>query len=350
MPNVQTSYQHIKKAERLEIVILLRKGYSYRDIAKALGRSKSAIGKEVKSNTVKGKYDPAKANLKAWTRRKYSKYQGMKVVRDNQLRSYVEEKIKSDWSPDEIAGRLKEVDTHLTYASHRVIYKFVHSAYGGCGLEQHLRHHRKRKKYLKVTQLTDRVFIDQRPQIIEEKQRFYDWEGDFIVSGKNGSGALLVLYERKSKLVIIRKLKTRSPSLVSRIFKEITGGEIRFNSLTLDNDIAFRKHSVLSKSLGAPIYFCHPYHSWEKGGVENMNKLIRQYIRKGSDISKFSEEYVSEVEGKLNNRPRKSLGYKTPLEILAESNQFQTVKFFDIINLNLLQQKTAQTVRLEGLI
>lgn len=346
MPNSQKNYQHLKKAERLEIAILLKKDYSIREIAGVLKRDPGAISREIRANSVNGKYDPTKANLKAWTRRKYSKYQGMKVVRDWRLRNFVEAMIKADWSPDEIAGRLREVETELTYASHRVIYKFVHSHYGGYNLEKHLRHAKRRKKYLKVTQLTDRVFIDQRPQIIEEKQRFYDWEGDFIVSGKNGSGALLVLYGRKSQLVIIRKLTTRSPSLISRIFREITGGEIRFNSLTLDNDIAFKKHLILSESLGAPIYFCHPYHSWEKGGVENMNKLIRQYIPKSSDISKFSEEYIREVESKLNNRPRKNLGYKTPLEILAENNQFQTIRYFDIINLKLLKQKTAQVLHL----
>lgn len=348
MSNVKKNYQHLKKTERLEIAILLKKGYSYREIANALKRSKSTLAYEINLNKVNGVYDPVKANQKAKTRRKYSKYQGMKIVDNLDLRNYVEEKIKADWSPEEIAGRLKNIDTQLTYASHRVIYKFVHSAYGGYNLENHLRHNKRRKKYLPVTKLVDRTFINQRPQIIQEKQRFYDWEGDFIVSGKNGFGALLVLYERKSQLVIIRKIMSRSPKVVNQIFKEITGGEICFNSLTLDNDISFKKHLELSQIIGALIYFCHPYHSWEKGGVENMNKLIRQYIPKRSDISKFSEEYILEVETKLNNRPRKNLSYKTPLEVLKENNQFQTIKYFDIINSKLLKQKTAQTVRLGG--
>ena len=346
MPSTKKSYQHLKKVERLEIAILLEKKYSIREIAGVLNRDPGTISREIRANSVKGKYDPTKANLKAWTKRKYSKYQGMKVVRNSRLRDYVEEKIKTDWSPDEISGRLKKVDTHLTYASHRVIYKFVHSPYGGYNLEKHLRHQRKRRKYLPVTKLKDRVFIDQRPSIIEEKQRFYDWEGDFIVSGRQGKGVLLVLYERKSQLGIIRKIESRSPKVVSQVFKEITGGEIHFNSLTLDNDIAFRKHQLLSKTIGAPIYFCHPYHSWEKGGVENMNKLIRQYIPKSSDISKYSEKYIREVEMKLNNRPRKNLNYQTPLEVLRENNQFEAIKYFDIINIKLTKQKTAKVLRL----
>jgi transposase, IS30 family len=348
MPNVQKSYSHVKKAERLEIAILLKKGYSYSDIANALGRGKSTISEEISNNKVRGKYDPLKADQKAKTRRKNSKYQGMKIASHLKLRDYVEEKIRDDWSPEEIAGRLKNVDDYLPYVSYLGVYKFVHSHYGGYALEKHLRHSKKRKKYLSLTKLTNRVFIDQRPLIIEEKQRFYDWEGDFIVSGKNGFGSLLVLYERKSQLVVIKKITNRSPKLVNQIFKEITGGELHFNSLTLDNDIAFRKHPLLSKIIGAPIYFCHPYHSWEKGGVENINKLIRQYIHKRSDISKYSEEYILKVQTKLNNRPRKNLGYKTPLEVLRENNEFQPLKYFTTINLNLTKQKTAQTVRLEG--
>lgn len=342
MPSIKKSYLHIKKAERLEIAILLEKKYSIREIAKTLGRSPGGICQEIKNNSVGGKYDPFKANHKAWVKRKYSKYQGMKVVKDLNLRDYVEEKIKKDWSPEEISGRLKKVDTHLAYASHRVIYKFIRSPYGGYNFQRHLRHNKKRKKYTKIAQLKDRVFIDQRPSIIEEKQRFYDFEGDFIVSGKKGSGALLVLYERKSQSGTIRKVVNKSPKVINKIFYQLTGGELYFNSLTLDNDITFRKHQTLSKIIGAPIYFCHPYHSWEKGGVENFNKLIRQYIPKGSDISKFSEDYIQEIEDKLNNRPRKNLDYKTPLEVLKESSQFQLANYFNITSVNLAKQKTAK--------
>jgi|SRR3989339_20373 len=346
MLSTKKSYSHIKKAERLEIAILLKKSYSIREIAGVLNRNPGTISREIKNNKVNGKYDPTKANLKAWTKRRCSKYQGMKIVRDIKLRNYVEDSIKDDLSPEQIAGRLREVDTHLTSASHRAVYKFIHSPYGGYQLEKHLRHQKKRKHYAKVTQLADRVFIDQRPDIIEEKLRFYDWEGDFIVSGRDGTGVLLVLYERKSQLGVIRKIESRSTEVVSQVFKEITGGEINFNSLTLDNDIAFRKHPILSKIIKAPIYFCHPYHSWEKGGVENFNKLIRQYIPKSSDISKFSKEYIQEIETKLNNRPRKSLNYKTPLEVLRENKQFQILNYFDIINLNINKQKTAQVLHL----
>ncbi len=342
----QQKYHHIKKAERLEIAILLEKGYKIREIARVLKRSPGTISEEINNNSVKGKYDPHKAQHKAYVKRKYSKYQGMKVVEDSQLRSYVEEKLTKDWSPEQIAGRLREVDRNIKYASRGAIYKFVYSVYGRL-LEQHLRYKgkkRKRSKKAKVTQLKNRVFIDKRPKIISKKQRFGDWEGDLIVSGKSGKGVLVVLYERKAMYTVIKRLLTRNCNLINQYLKEMTGGFICFNSLTIDNDISFRKHEKLSQLLGAPIYFCHPYHAWEKGGVENINKLIRQYIPKGSDISKYSEDFIKEIEIKLNNRPRKSLRYKTPLEVMLENNQFKTSEDFGIINVN----KNAQAVRLEG--
>jgi len=341
------NYKHITKTERLEIALLKERGYSNRDVAKALKRSPNTISLEIAKNSVRGKYDQHKAQHKAYVKRKCSKYQGMKIVEDGQLRNYVEEKLKEDWSPEEIAGRLKEIDKHIKYASRGAIYKFVYSVYGRL-LEQHLRYKgkkRKRGKRVKVTQLKNRVFIEKRPKIVAKKQRFGDWEGDFIVSNKTGKGVLIVLYERKAMYVVIKKLLSRNCAIVNRYVKEMTGGFVCFNSLTIDNDISFRKHEELSELLGAPVYFCHPYHSWEKGGVENINKLIRQYIPKGSDISRYSDKYIREIETKLNNRPRKSLGYKTPLELMLKNNQFKTLKDFGIIRKT---KKHLSGVLLEG--
>jgi len=341
------NYKHIKETERLEIALLKEKGHSNRDIAKMLERSPNTISLEINNNSVRGRYDPRKAQHKAYAKRKYSKYQGMKVVGDSQLRNYIEEGLEKDWSPEEIAGRLKEVDRHIKYASRGAIYKFVYSVYGRL-LEQYLRYRgkkRKRSKRVKVTQLENRVFIEKRPRIVAKKQRFGDWEGDFIVSGKSGKGMLIVLYERKAMYVIIKKITARSCAVVNRYIREMTGGFVCFNSLTIDNDISFRRHEELSGLLGAPVYFCHPYHSWEKGGVENINKLIRQYIPKGSDISGYSDEYIREIETKLNHRPRKSLNYKTPLEVMLKNKQFKTLENFGII----IKQKTPIAgVLLEG--
>lgn len=248
----------------------------------------------------------------------------MKVVSDIELWNYIENKIKQDWSPEAIAGRIESIDTRIKSISAKGIYKFIYSVYGR-NLERYLAYQGKKKKFKsaqKVHQLIDRIFIDKRPKIIDKRRRFGDWEGDFIVSGKNGQGVLLTLYERKARYTLIKKMANRKIDEVHKIICELTGGII-INSLTLDNDIVFRKHKELSEILGIPIYFCHPYHSWEKGGVENTNKLIRRYIPKGSDISQYSDEYIQMVEDKLNNRPKKCLNFKTPNEIMKENDLFK---------------------------
>jgi len=345
-------YSHIKKTERLEIAILLKKGYSIRSIAKVLKRGIGSISDEIKRNSTNNKYNPLKANHKAYVKRKYAKYQGMKIVNNIELRNYVEKKLKEEWSPEQIAGRLKEIDKHIKYASHNAIYKFIHSSYGkidGNKLTKYLKYRNRkyRKRKSKLKKLQDRTFIDNRPNIINNRERYGDWEGDFIVSGKRGKGVLLVLHERKSRYIIIRKIMSRKTKVVNDYMKNMIGGLIHFESLTLDNDISFTKHKQLSSMLDAPIYFCHPYHSWEKGGVENSNKLIRYYVPKGTDISRFSIENIERIEYKLNNKPRKCLNYKSSLEVMKEEKQLNDLYIFNI-NQKIKVNKKNQAVRLGG--
>lgn len=337
-PKKEKTGTHITKSDRSEIEILLGKKFSQRKISLALGKSHDAVGYEVRENSVNGFYDAIKTDQKAYVARKYSKYQGMKVNEDDVLETYVREKMHLDWSPEEISGRIKYVDKKIKYASAKAIYKYVYSAFGRL-LEKFLRYKGKWKKgrgRQKVTELKDRVFIQNRPKIIEKRRRYGDWEGDFIVSGKNGSGTLLVLVERKTRYVVIRKLMSRDTQTVNLAIYEMTGGMVYFNSLTIDNDISFRRHAELSRMLNAPVYFCQPYHSWEKGSVENMNKWIRQYVPKGSDISKLSDEYIDFIEERLNNRPRKCLEFRTPFEVMKRSHQFKKeVRIMDaIVNKN----------------
>lgn len=318
----ERKYIHISLVERKEIEILLHKGRSKNYIAITLQRGKGTISEEIKHNSVNGIYNAKKAHHKAYVRRKYSKYQGMKIVEHRKTRDYVEKHLRDDQSPETIAGRMKEVDTHIPYAGKGAIYKFVYSVYGR-QVERFLYHkavHKKSGPKRKQSMITDRVFIGERPQYIDDRRDFGDWEGDFIVSSPGCSSVLLVLHERKSKYTIMKKLTTRNNDEVNKTIYEITGGIVCFNSLTLDNDIAFKKHKELSEMLGVDIYFCEPYKSWQKGGVENMNKQIRRYIPKRTDISKLSEERIKEVENKMNNKFRKCLNYKTAYEIMQENN------------------------------
>jgi len=316
----QGGYRHLATVDRQQIGLYLKEGKKLRRIAKLIGKGRSTVSYEVTANSVRGNYDWKKADAKAKLRRRQSKYQGMKVVDRPELRKFVVAKLKEDWSPEEISGRIRYVEKWLPYVSAKGIYKFVASVYGR-QVERFLRCKGKKKKggsRQKVSQLKDRVFVDKRPKSVAKRRFFGDWEGDFIVSGRSGTGVLLVLVERKSRYVIIRRLLTQTSDQVNAVIAQVLGGIILFRSLTLDNDIVFRKHKVLSALLGRPVYFTHPYHSWEKGTVENMNKWIRQYVKKGSDISQYSEKYIQFVEDRLNDRPRECLKSRTPREVFEK--------------------------------
>lgn len=316
-------YEHISLIERKEIEMLLKKSRSQNYIARTLKRGKGTVSEEIKNNSVNKIYDAKKAHHKAYVKRKYSKYQGMKIVENKETRDYVEKHLKNDQSPETIAGRMKVLDTNIPYAGKGAIYKFIYSVYGR-PLEKFLYNKavckKSGQKRGKQNKLTDRIFIDERPKYVDDRRDFGDWEGDFIVSPKDGSGVLLVLHERKSKYTIIKKLMTRNNEEVNKAIYKITGGIICFNSLTLDNDIAFKKHKKLSELLDVNIYFCEPYKSWQKGGVENMNKQIRRYVPKKTDISKVSEIRIQEIEDKMNHKFRKCLNYKTAYEVMKENN------------------------------
>lgn len=183
--------------------------------------------------------------------------------------------------------------------------------------EQKTKHkRRKRPGYLPPGDL--KVSIDDRPPEITNRERVGDLEVDFIVSGKAGSGYLLTAADRKLRVGFARRILPVSVGAVLRALLDIQRQFPELKSITTDNDILFRYHKQLERALGVPFYFCHPYSSWEKGSVENYNGQARKYIRKGSDISQYHEEYVALVETKLNGRYMAVLGYKTPQEALDE--------------------------------
>lgn len=220
-------------------------------------------------------------------------------------------------SPEGISGRLKYQEKLLPYVSKDVIYQFLRSPYGKIiGLK--LKKKKRPKGRRKVTELKDRTFIDKRPKIIESRARIGDAEADFIVSGRGGKGILLTMACRKIRVAFLEIIYDVSVDEVHKSFLKIKRRFPEIKSITTDNDILFRMHKTLEKLLKLKIYFCHPYHSWEKGTVENLNKQIRKYIPKGSDLSKYDEEFVSLVEEKCNQRFMKLLKYKSPEEKLKE--------------------------------
>lgn len=317
-------YKHLGKIDRMEISILLKKGYAVADIAKEIRRHPSTVYREIKRNKVDGIYQSSKADHKAYVRRKESKYQAMSIIEDMKLREFIETKLlDDDWSPEQIAGRLAK-GIGLEPVSTPTIYKYIHSVYGR-QLEYELslaKQKRNKKHQKKVTQLKDRLFIDKRPEAANDRSQYGHWEGDFIVSGKGyGNVSLLVLHERVSRYTLIARIEARTVQNVEDVLLESMPLLGPLKSLTLDNDIAFVKHAELSELINAPIFFCQPYHSWEKGGVENANRLIRRYVPKGCDISRYSQRDIWDIQHLINGKPRKILGFKTAKEVYLENRK-----------------------------
>jgi IS30 family transposase len=310
-------FSHLSKSDRNEIKILLDKKYSQRDIALSLGRSNSTISDEIKRGSVRGTYEPLKAHHKAYVRRWQSKYQAMKIVEDAELRNFVEKKLLKDDSPTNISGRIKKHEKHLSNISKSSIYRYIKSPYGR-RIENHRnkRKQRRRNHRPKSEKLKDRTFIAQRPKYIARRKRIGDAEADFIVSGKSGKGVLLVVADRKSRTPFLEKILPTTIVEVEKAFLRIKERFPELKTLTLDNDILFRHHRRLEKLLNTKIYFCNPYHSWEKGTVEKVNREIRKDIPKGSNISKYSRQFIRSIEEKLQNKIYKVLNYHTPSEVL----------------------------------
>jgi transposase, IS30 family len=295
----------------------LSKDYSLRSIAFVLKRSVSTISDEIKRNSVKGEYDPLKAHQKAYARRHNASYRGIKIVSNDKLREFVEISLVDNQTPPAISGRLRFQEKHLPYVSKNTIYDFLDSPYGKL-----IREKRKKRKYYgksrKVDKLKDRRFVDKRPKVVTNRARTGDCEGDFIVSGKRGSGFLLVVIDRKIRVAFLELITDVSVDNVHLAFLKIKKRFPMMKTLTLDNDILFKMHKALEKLLEVNLYFCHPYHSWEKGSVENVNRYIRNYIPKGSNLSRYDKDFILSVEQKCNQRFMQCLKFKTPEEKLEE--------------------------------
>lgn len=324
------NYGHLTQAERDRIEAMLASGHTQEEIASVLKRDAGTISREIKRNRrskrkkkrkIKGKYESAVAQQKAYVRRKYSKYHGKKINENKSLKNYIIKRLKRSWNPDEISGRMKE-EKKKFYASKTAIYEWLYSSWGQqyCEYLYEKRYKPKKRKAKKAKKslIPNRIGIESRPAEISERKEFGHYEGDTIVSGKKTASkkALAVLQERKAKYVKLKKVKSLKPILFNQAIKNMQVDIKKPKSMTLDNGIENTKYEKLE----IDTYFCDPYSSWQKGGVENCNKLIRRFFPKGCNIDDYSEEYVMMVEKILNDKPRKSLNYKKPMEIMLENN------------------------------
>jgi len=323
-------YIHIKKEERNEISILVNKGYKITDIAKALGRDAGTISRELSRNHkrrygIDGPYEALSADHKAYVRRKYAKCQNKKIRENKPLLEFIVAGLKNGWSPDIISGRMVE-ERQPFYASKTAIYQYLYSPYG-----QHLCKYLPSKKYnrkphnrskIKKVMIPSRVGIELRSAEINTKSTYGHYEGDTIVSGKqyHTTTSLSVLYERKARYIKAEKISSLKPDVFNQAVLNMSKNIQLFLSCTLDNGIENTHHTDLKTKLNIDTYFCDPYSSWQKPGVENANKLIRRFIPKGANINKYSNGYIQYHINKLNNTPRKILGYKTPTEVMLEND------------------------------
>jgi transposase, IS30 family len=242
----------------------------------------------------------------------------MKIVEHTSLRKFVERLLYDDQSPENIAGRVRTHTMSVPKVSKNSIYRFIRSVYGR-EIESHrnTRRQRAQRRRVRARTLSDRTFIDKRPAHINARMRTGNVEADFIVSGKTGKGTLLVVVDRKLRTTFIELILDVSVANVHRAFLCIQKRFPELRTITTDNDILFRDHQTLATLLGVRIYFCRPYHSWEKGTVEHVNGVIRKDIPKGANISRYSKRFIQKIEDKLNRRILKCLEYRTPGEALV---------------------------------
>ena len=310
--------KHLTEGQRYEIFALLQSGRSQKDIAIQLKVNKSTISREISRNSDgrSKSYKPDLAHRKYMKRMKgrthFHKF-------DSSLQQIVDAFLKADFSPEQINGLLK---TNVKeYVSHETIYQYIwkDKRTGNKQLFKHLR--RKGRRYAKRGSKTNgrgfiknRVDIDERPSIVDEKVRFGDLEIDTVI-GRNHKGALLTINDRVTGLVWIRRLSGKEAGpLTKAAVDALMPVKDLIHTITADNGKEFSFHEKIAEKLNILIYFAKPYHSWERGANENTNGLIRQYFPKGTDFGNITQEQVMRVQNILNSRPRKRLGYMTPKE------------------------------------
>lgn len=306
-------YRQLSYEERVKIEVLKAEGRSIRSIAGMLGRSPNTIGRELQEKKVKGVYTPKKAQHKTYWRRYRSKRNCMKVAMDHELTRFVREKLFLGWSPERIAGRAALCGMPV---SKKAVYKFVYSR---C-FERYLfwKKYKKKggpKRKSAMHKDPSKKGLSLRPALLGSGHM----ELDFIVS-RQSAAVLMVLVDRWTRMTTIKKLAHKTHRSVLGALEEIYS-RYHLKTITTDNDIVFRKWKDLEMALSVPFFFTQPYHSWEKGLVENTNRWIRCFVSKKRDLALVTDDELRSIECFLNETPRQILGYRTAMEVLLSINQ-----------------------------
>lgn len=308
------NYHHLAFDQRCQIFTLLQEGNTQTYIAKVVGVNQSSISRELGRNSMNECYEYKKADEKAKHRRKQSGVAKRKVTKE--VRKWICKGLKQRHTPEVISESLKL--RNIASVSHETIYKYIRPRIDL--FREYVR--RKGKAYLPKTRkkgpIKNRVGIEQRPKIVDEKQRVGDLEADTIVGAKHRS-AIVSLVDRRTKLVKLMLITYNSAAAAADAITTLLRPlKEHLHTITADNGSEFAAHEDVTQELGIPFYFAHPHSPWERGLNENTNGLVRQYFPKGTDFTKITQHQVRMVEEQLNNRPRKTLGYRTPNEVFSE--------------------------------
>lgn len=308
------NYKHLSQIERYQIYSLMKAQHSITEIAQLLGRNKSTISRELRRNSGFRGYRPKQACELAHSRSESSR-------NARTIAPWVKEQAKTllalQWSPEQIAGKLP--------ISHETLYQHVYAEKKlGGGLWKNLRCQKlKKKRYAsgrdRRGQIPSRRPLSERPAYIDSRKQIGHWECDTVIGAKH-KGAIVTVVERKSGYAVIAKVSNKTADLVgSAIISMLKPFEARVKTLTYDNGKEFCAHARIDEALGSIGYFARPFASWERGSNENFNGLLRQYVPKNRSMDEITDEEIKMIENRLNNRPRKRLGFKTPAEVFYQS-------------------------------
>jgi len=304
------SYNQLAQCQRYQIQALLKSNHNQTEIAETIGVHKSTISRELKRNRGQRSYRPKQAHQNAVARRKRERRRI-----HPQIWTWIEVKIRQDWSPEQISLWMRKYKSYSV--SHEWIYQYIYAdKRAGGDLHKHLRCQKKRRKRYgsndRRGKIPNRVSIEQRPDVVDERNRLGDWEADTVI-GKKSPYALVTLVERKSRFTLVKKINRRTAEATrNAVVQLLEPYHLKTLTITCDNGREFAGHQEIAKELDTDVFFAHPYASWERGTNENTNGLLRQYFPKGSDFSKITDEKVQFAQKRLNQRPRKCLNILTP--------------------------------------
>jgi IS30 family transposase len=310
-------YHQLTREQRYHIHGMLQSGSSQVEIAASLDVHKSTISRELKRNRGQRGWRPEQAHQKALAKGS-DKSQNASKIRLWQW-EIVERLLCQNYSPEQVAGRIAREESFCVGRQSIYLHIYEDKKCGG-ELWKHLRSRKQRKRRYgsgreKRQIIKNRIGIEDRPAIVETRERIGDWEGDTIV-GKSHKGAIVTNVERRTLYLVGEKLPSKQAHLVTEsIVRTLAPYKEKVFTHTFDNGTEFTGHQEIAKALDAQIYFAHPYSSWERGSNENTNGLLRQYFPKGTDFSEITNSEVAKVVKQLNHRPRKVLGYKSPHEV-----------------------------------